>query len=257
MTKVVILAGGLGTRLAEETSLIPKPLVDIGGQPIIWHIMNIYSAYGLNEFIICAGYKAYQIKEYFANQILHHCDITVDLASNQIEYHHAIRPNWKITVVDTGLDSMTGGRIKRIREHLNDNEAFCLTYGDGVADVNIRDLLSFHEKHGLKATLTAVRPPSRFGALELSGNCVSSFREKMAGDAGYINGGFFVLHPDVIAEIENDYTIWEREPLNSLVRQQQLAAYKHEGFWQPMDTIREKQLLTELWLAGNAPWKVW
>lgn len=255
--KVVILAGGLGSRLAEETVVRPKPLVEIGEKPIIWHIMNIYAHHGLTDFIVCAGYKGYMIKEYFVNLVLHHSDITVDLSSNVIEYHKNTRPNWKVTVVDTGLHSMTGGRIRRIRDYLRPGEPFCMTYGDGVGDIDISAEIAFHRKHGLKATMCAVAPPGRYGAANIDGDRVSAFVEKPKGDGQRINAGFFVLDPSVVDLIENDSTIWETGPLEWLAANQQLAAFKHDGYWQPMDTIRERTLLEELWSSGKAPWKIW
>lgn len=255
--KVVILAGGLGSRLAEETSLRPKPLVEIGDKPILWHIMNIYSHHGLTDFIICAGYKSYMIKEYFVNLILHHSDVTLELGTNKIEYHQRERPPWRVTVVDTGVHSMTGGRIGRIKDYLKPGEPFCLTYGDGVGDIDITAEIDFHRKHGLKATMCAVTPPGRFGAITTEGDIVSAFLEKPKGDGQRINGGFFVLDPSVIDLIEGDATVWENEPLNTLVAQGQLAAFRHDGFWQPMDTLREKMMLEDLWNSGKAPWKLW
>ena len=255
--KVVILAGGLGTRLSEETQSRPKPMVEIGENPILWHIMMIYSAYGLNDFIICLGYKGYVIKEYFANFVLHRADLTVDLAANSVSYHNAVTVPWKVTLVDTGMDTMTGGRLKRVREYLPLNEPFCFTYGDGVANIDIRALIDFHKSHGLQATLTVVRPPGRFGATILAGDLVTKFTEKPLGDGGYINGGFFVLQPDVLERIEGDRVSWELAPLESLAADGQLAAFKHEGFWQPMDTLRDKNHLEALWRSGRAPWKIW
>ena len=255
--KVVILAGGFGTRLSEETINIPKPMVEIGGKPILWHIMKIYSYYGYNEFIICLGYKGYIIKEYFINYFMHMSDISVDLANGEIEVHNSHAENWKVTLVDTGLNTMTGGRIKRIKKYLN-NETFMMTYGDGVGDVNIKELVNFHKSHGKLATLTAVQPSGRFGALEIiETNKVQSFVEKPAGDGAWINGGFFVLEPDVINYIQDDSTTWEKEPLENLTKKSQLFAYKHEGFWKPMDTLRDKKELEELWSKGEAPWKIW
>jgi len=255
--KVVILAGGFGTRLSEETVNIPKPMVEIGGKPILWHIMKIYSHYGYNDFIICLGYKGYVIKEYFMNYFMHMSDITVDLSNGGIKVHNSKAENWKVTLVDTGLDTMTGGRIKRIKDHLN-GERFMLTYGDGVGDVNINSLIKFHESHGKLATITAVQPSGRFGALRINDNKkVESFVEKPAGDGAWINGGFFVLEPQVIDYIKDDNTIWEREPLENLTNESQLFAYKHEGFWKPMDTLRDKIELERLWSTKEAPWKVW
>ncbi|MDZ7278100.1 glucose-1-phosphate cytidylyltransferase [Pantoea eucrina] len=255
--KVVILAGGLGSRLSEETVVRPKPLVEIGDKPIIWHIMNIYSHYGFNDFIICCGYKGYQLKEYFSNIVLHHNDITVDLINNKIEYHNCSAPDWKVTLVDTGIDSMTGGRIKRIKSWLKPDEPFMLTYGDGVGDVNIREELDFHLSHGLKATMCTVIPPARFGTIHADGFRITSFAEKPRDPSARINGGFFILDPSVIDLIEDDQTVWETGPLEQLANAGQLAGFIHDGFWQPMDTLREKVYLDELWRNGEAPWKVW
>ncbi len=255
--KVVILAGGYGTRLSEETVNIPKPMVEIGGRPILWHIMKIYSHYGYNDFIICLGYKGYIIKEYFMNYFMHMSDITVDLSNGGIKVHNSKSENWEVTLVDKGFDTMTGGRIKRIKDHLN-GERFMLTYGDGVGDVNINSLVKFHESHGKLATMTAVQPSGRFGALRINDEKkVESFVEKPAGDGAWINGGFFVLEPQVIDYIKDDNTIWEREPLENLTKESQLFAYKHEGFWKPMDTLRDKIELDRLWSTKEAPWKVW
>ncbi len=255
--KVVILAGGLGTRLSEETVVKPKPMVEIGGKPILWHIMKIYSAYGFNDFIICLGYKGYMIKEYFAHYFLYMTDVTIDLGKNQIEYHTSKAEPWRITLVDTGLHTQTGGRIKRVREYIG-NETFMLTYGDGVADINIKKLLEFHRSHGKLATVTAVQPPGRFGRLRLNGGDeVLAFNEKPRGDGSWINGGFFVLEPEVIDYIDGDDTPWETTPLQRLTQDRQLMAYKHYGFWQCMDTLRDKMQLEELWNSGNPPWKVW
>lgn len=255
--KVVILAGGLGTRISEETHLRPKPMIEIGGRPILWHIMKMYSAHGVNEFIICCGYKGYVIKEYFANYFLHMSDITFDMSSNLMEVHERKAEPWKVTLVDTGEETLTGGRLRRVRRYVEDEEAFCFTYGDGVSDVNISALIQFHRSHGLKATVTAVRPPGRYGALEMKDQAVTGFTEKPRGDGGMINGGFFVLSPSVIDLITGDDCSWEGEPLNRLVQMNQLRAFQHEGFWQPMDTLREKNQLEELWQSGNAPWKQW
>lgn len=256
--KAVILAGGLGTRLAEETSLRPKPMVEVGGHPILWHIMNIYSAHGINDFIICLGYKGYYVKEYFANYALHNSSVSIDIKQKKLEFlDDASLPNWKVQLIDTGADSMTGGRLKRIRPYLESNEPFCMTYGDGVSDIDISGLIEFHEAHGLAATLTSVRPAGRFGATVIKDGRVECFTEKPAGDGAQINGGFFVLHPRVLDFIEDDFTIWEREPLERLAKEGQLAAFEHAGFWQPMDTLRDKQYLDSLWNAGKAPWKVW
>ncbi|TCS35113.1 glucose-1-phosphate cytidylyltransferase [Paucimonas lemoignei] len=256
--KAVILAGGLGTRLSEETTIKPKPMVEIGGKPILWHIMKIYSQYGINDFVICCGYKGYVIKEYFANYFLHMSDVTFDMSKNRMEVHQRYAEPWRVTLVDTGDDTLTGGRLKRVAEYLNDDEPFCFTYGDGVSDVNITKLIEFHQAHGLLATLTATYPPGRFGALDIHrDHKVTSFKEKPKGDGGMINGGFFVLSPKVINLIEGDQTIWERGPLEHLAEIGQLAAFQHHGFWQPMDTLRDKAYLEEHWASGNAPWKVW
>ncbi len=255
--KVVILAGGLGTRIAEETHLKPKPMIEIGEKPILWHIMKIYSHYGFNKFVICLGYKGYLIKEYFYNYFLHNCDVTFDVRSQGMEIHqNAVEP-WRVTLVDTGLPTMTGGRVKRIEPYVKD-ETFMLTYGDGVADVNVPALMEFHRGHGKLATVTAVQPAGRWGVLDVDDNhCVGSFKEKLGGDGGWINGGFFVFQPEVFRFIEDDQTVLEREPLERLADQGELMAYKHTGFWQPMDTLREKNRLEELWQGGKAPWKVW
>ena len=255
--KAVILAGGLGTRISEETGSRPKPMVEIGGKPILWHIMKMYSAHGVNDFVICCGYRGYIIKEYFANYFLHMSDVTFDMVHNKMEVHQQKAEPWRVTLIDTGENTMTGGRIKKIRPYVEKEKSFCLTYGDGVSDVNIGKLISFHEGHGKKATLTAVYPPGRFGALDIGikGN-VKTFREKPKGDGGMINGGFFVLNPSALTVIRDDQTIWEREPLEKLAKTKQMMAYRHEGFWQPMDTQRDKNLLEELWTAGKAPWKV-
>ncbi|WP_353482883.1 glucose-1-phosphate cytidylyltransferase [Haliscomenobacter sp.] len=255
--KAIILAGGLGTRLSEETVLKPKPMVEIGGKPILWHIMKIYSHYGINEFIICCGYKGYVIKEYFANYFLHQSDVTFDMATNSMEVHEKRAEPWKITLVDTGEETMTGGRLKRVEAYIKDEEAFCFTYGDGVGSVDINALINFHLKHGKEATLTATYIPGRFGALDLSEDQVNSFKEKPKGDGAMINGGYFVLSPKVLQRIEGDPTVWEQEPLNKLAEDGQLMAYRHEGFWLPMDTIRDKNDLQQMWDSGNAPWKVW
>jgi glucose-1-phosphate cytidylyltransferase len=253
--KVVLLAGGLGTRIAEESSLRPKPMIEIGGKPILWHVMKIYSSFGLTDFIICCGYKGYLIKEYFSNYFLHQSDVTIDISLNSIEVHQKKAEPWKVTLVDTGDVTQTGGRLKRIGNYIDDD--FCLTYGDGVASVSIKDLVSFHRSHGKIATMTAVQPPGRFGALVTQGTKISSFAEKPQGDGGWINGGFFVLKPEVLERITDDRTIWEREPLESLALDGQLQAYFHRGFWQPMDTLRDKGLLEDLWAQGEAPWKIW
>jgi glucose-1-phosphate cytidylyltransferase len=255
--KAVILAGGLGTRLSEETVTKPKPMVEIGGKPILWHIMKIYSHYGINEFIVCLGYKGYVIKEYFANYFKHQSDITFNIKDNKMIVHEKRVEPWVITLVDTGDETMTGGRLKRVRQYLDDNESFCFTYGDGVANVNISELIEFHKSHNKDATLTATYPPGRFGALEIVNGQVRQFQEKPRGDGALINGGFFVLSPKVIDRIDGDSTIWEQTPLKTLASDNQLMAYKHEDFWQPMDTLRDKNYLEELWQTGMAPWKVW
>jgi len=254
--KAVILAGGLGTRLSEETHLKPKPMIEIGGKPILWHIMKIYSRHSVNEFIICCGYKGYMIKEYFANYFMHMSDVTFDMGLNKMQIHENFAEPWKVTLVDTGEDTFTGGRLKRVRKYLG-NESFCFTYGDGLGDVDITALIGFHRTHGRLATVTVVQPPGRFGAMNLSGNQVKTFVEKPQGDGLYVNGGFFVLEPKVIDLIDGDDTIWEHTPLESLAVKGQLQAYKHDKFWQPMDTIRDKHQLEELWTSGKAPWKVW
>lgn len=255
--KAVILAGGLGTRLSEETSLKPKPMVEIGGKPILWHIMKQYSAHGINDFIICCGYKGYVIKEYFANYFLHMSDLTFDMTNNEMKVHHKRAEPWTVTLVDTGDDSMTGGRLGRVAEYLKDEEAFCFTYGDGVGDIDISRSIDFHKTHGKKATLTATFPPGRFGALDIKAGKVNSFREKPRGDGAMINGGFFVLSPEVLKYIDGDRCVWEQYPLNQLAEDNELMAYEHHGFWQPMDTLRDKVHLEELWQAGKAPWKIW
>lgn len=254
--KVVILAGGLGSRLSEETTVRPKPMVELGGRPILWHILKIYSHYGLNDFIICLGYKGYMIKEYFANYSLHMSDVTFNLRTGEMKVHQSSAEPWCITLVDTGERTQTGGRLRRVREHLPD-ETFCMTYGDGVGDVDIARLIAFHREKGTLATLTAVQPPGRFGVIDIQEQKITGFREKPQGDGGWINGGFFVLEPPVLDLIEGDDTVWERGPLEMLARRGQLAAYEHRGFWQPMDTLRDKIHLEELWATGRAPWKVW
>ncbi|MDC0572454.1 glucose-1-phosphate cytidylyltransferase [Luminiphilus sp.] len=255
--KAVILAGGLGTRLSEETDLKPKPMIEIGGKPILWHIMKIYSHYGVREFIICCGYKGYLIKEYFANYFLHTSDVTFDITSNRMHVHQNNAEPWKVTLVDTGEFSMTGGRLKRVRDFIGD-DIFCFTYGDGLGAIDVSALLDFHRQHGRMATLTATRPPGRYGALELADDCtVSRFEEKPTGDGSWINGGFFVLHPDVIDRISSDETSWEEGPLRGLASDGELVAFKHEGFWQPMDTLREKNMLNSMWASGAPPWKCW
>lgn len=254
--KAVILAGGLGTRIAEETSVRPKPMVEIGGKPILWHIMKIYSAHGITDFIICLGYKGYVIKEYFANYFLHMSDVTFDIAKNEMQVHHNNSEHWKVTLVDTGDKTMIGGRIKRVLSFV-DEEDFCLTYGDGVGDINVSELISFHRNHGALATVTATQPPGRFGAIRYEQDRVIGFQEKPNGDNAWINGGFFVVSPRVANYIKGDETIWEREPMENLSQDGQLHAYFHRGFWHPMDTLRDKQYLEELWNSGRAPWKVW
>ena len=254
--QAVILAGGLGTRLGEETAIRPKPMVEIGGMPILWHIMKIYSAHGINDFVICLGYKGYIIKEFFANYFLHTADVTIDLANNAMEVHRGRSEPWRVTLVDTGADTMTGGRLKAVAEHLKPDQPMCFTYGDGVASIDVSAQLKFHAEHGRKATIAAVAPPGRFGALEFDGQLVRSFREKPAGDGGLINGGFFVLDPSVVDLIAGPDTIWEQEPLEKLAHAGELVAFRHEGFWQPMDTLRDKLYLEELWQQG-APWKCW
>lgn len=255
--KAVILAGGLGTRISEETHLKPKPMIEIGGKPILWHIMKIYSAHGVNDFVICCGYKGYLIKEYFANYFLHMSDVTFDMVHNRMEVHEQKAESWRVTLVDTGEDTMTGGRLKRVKGFLKDEEAFCFTYGDGVADVDISASIAFHKAHGKLATVTAVLPPGRFGALARDGDAVRGFIEKPRGDVGWLNGGFFVLSPKVIDYIAADATSWELEPMAKLAAENQLQAFEHNGFWQPMDTLREKNLLEDLWASGEAPWKQW
>ena len=252
----VILAGGLGTRISEETESRPKPMVEICGRPILWHIMKMYSAHGIHEFIICLGYKGYVIKEYFSNYYLHLTDITIDIGTNSMTMHHSQVEPWKVTLIDTGVATMTGGRLKRVREYIGDR-TFCMTYGDGVADVDIGRLIDFHESHGRAATVTAVAPPGRFGAMDMAGDEVRGFREKPQGDGGLINGGFFVLEPEVLDRIDGDSTVWESEPLERLALEGQLMSFRHEGFWQPMDTLRDKRLLEDLWSGGEAPWQVW
>jgi glucose-1-phosphate cytidylyltransferase len=255
--KAVILAGGLGTRLSEETATRPKPMVEIGGRPILWHIMKMYSHHGINDFVICCGYKGYVIKEYFANYFLHMSDVTFDMAHNKMEVHSKRAEPWSVTLVDTGDDSMTGGRLRRVGKYVENEEAFCFTYGDGVSDVDITASIAFHRAHGKAATLTATYPPGRFGALDIHDGRVHSFKEKPKGDGARINGGFFVLSPEVLSEVDSDASIWEQEPLMSLAEKGQLMAYEHEGFWQPMDTLRDKIHLEELWNSGRAPWKTW
>jgi glucose-1-phosphate cytidylyltransferase len=254
--KVVILAGGLGTRISEESILKPKPMIEIGGKPILWHVMKMYSAHGINDFVICCGYKGYVIKEYFSNYFLHVCDVTFDIKNNSIEMHQNKAEPWKVTLVDTGQDTMTGGRLKRVREYLGDDD-FCFTYGDGVGNIDIAALLAFHKQEGRLATLTATQLPGRFGALDIEDNTVKKFQEKPVGDNAWINGGFFVLNPSVIDYIDDDQTTWEQEPLKRLAEENQLNAWLHSGFWQPMDTLRDKNHLEDLWVSGEAPWKTW
>lgn len=255
--KAVILAGGLGTRISEETHLKPKPMIEIGGKPILWHIMKIYSAHGINDFIICCGYKGYIIKEYFANYFLHMSDVTFDIVNNQMEIHQRYAEPWKVTLVDTGENTLTGGRLGRVANYLREEEAFCFTYGDGVADIDISSQIAFHREHSKWATITAVQPPGRYGALNIDRHQVNSFTEKPRGDGGLINGGFFILTPPCLDLINSDQTSWEGEPLTQLANMGQLMAFEHNGFWQPMDTLREKNMLEELWTSGKAPWKVW
>ncbi|MDA9306917.1 glucose-1-phosphate cytidylyltransferase [Gammaproteobacteria bacterium] len=254
--KAVILAGGLGTRISEETHLKPKPMIEIGGMPILWHLMKSYSSFGVNDFIICCGYKGFFIKEYFSNYFLHRSDVTIDLQENDIEIHENYSEPWKITLVDTGPNTMTGGRLKRVKKFLQDEEAFCFTYGDGISDINIKNLIDFHSSHKKLATITGVVPPGRYGAILDDGDIVKSFEEKPRGDGAMINGGFFVLSPKVIDLIDGDETSWELEPLHKLVEEENLMVFKHNGFWQPMDTLRDKNYLEELW-ATNPPWKSW
>ncbi len=254
--KVVLLAGGLGTRISEESHLRPKPMIEIGGKPILWHIMKTYSHYGLNDFIICCGYKGYVIKEYFANYFMHLSDVTFDLKNNKMKVHNSTSEPWNVTLVDTGENTMTGGRLKRVKEYIG-NEPFCLTYGDGVADIDISKLVAFHKEHGRMATLTATQPPGRFGALSIDGTKINSFKEKPVGDGNWINGGFFVLDSKVLDLIDNDETVWEKKPLEKLAESDNLQAFFHDGFWQPMDTLRDKTHLEELWSKQQAPWKVW
>jgi glucose-1-phosphate cytidylyltransferase len=256
-TKAVILAGGLGTRLSEETDVRPKPMVEIGGKPILWHIMKIYSSYGVNDFIICLGYKGYVIKEYFSNYFLHTSDITFDFRENQTHVHHAGCEPWRITLVDTGAESQTGGRLRRIKDYVKDESYFCVTYGDGVADIDIGALLAYHQSHGRMATVTGVQPPGRYGALALEGGAVTRFEEKPKGDGGWINGGFFVLHPDALDYIDGDLNSFEGDTLHKIAAAGELRAFIHEGFWQPMDTLRDKTQLEAMWNAGEARWKVW
>jgi glucose-1-phosphate cytidylyltransferase len=255
--KAVILAGGLGTRISEESHLKPKPMIEIGGKPILWHIMKQYSAHGIQDFVICLGYKGYAIKDFFANYFLHTSDVTFDMRNNQMEVHQNYSEPWRVTLVDTGEETMTGGRLRRVGRFLEEEEAFCFTYGDGVSDLDIGSLVAFHKEHGRHATVTAVQPPGRYGALARDGDQVTGFVEKPRGDGGWINGGFFVLSPKVLPYILNDATTWEAEPLDTLASEGQLMAFQHEGFWHPMDTLRDKNYLEQLWLSGDAPWKQW
>lgn len=255
--KAVLLAGGLGTRIAEETDVKPKPMIEIGGMPIIWHIMKIYSHYGIDEFVICLGYKGYVIKEYFQNYFLHMSNVTFDMKTNKMEVHNASAEPWRVTLTDTGLSTQTGGRIKRILPYLGDDREFCFTYGDGVGNVDIKAVIELHRREGRLATVTATQPPGRFGAVNFDGHRVTEFQEKPVGDGGWINGGFFVLSPEIGKYIEGDFTLWEHEPLKNLAADGQLSVYRHDGFWQPMDTLRDKQHLEALWSSGKAPWKVW
>jgi glucose-1-phosphate cytidylyltransferase len=256
--KAVILAGGLGTRLSEETDLKPKPMIEVGGRPILWHIMKIYSAYGINDFIICCGYRGYLIKEYFANYFLHMSDVTFDMTKNSMEVNQKRSEPWKVTLVDTGESTLTGGRLKRVAEYVKDESEFCFTYGDGVGDIDVTKLIQFHKSQGSLATLTATRPPGRYGVIKFGKNDrVERFQEKPEGDGSWINGGYFVLKPEVLNLIEGDQSSWEGDPLSRLANDGQLAAFKHEGFWQPMDTLREKNLLNDLWNSGKAPWRIW
>ncbi|MRV75815.1 glucose-1-phosphate cytidylyltransferase [Duganella sp. FT92W] len=256
--KAVILAGGLGTRLSEETTIKPKPMVEVGGKPILWHILKSYSQHGINDFVICCGYKGYIIKEFFANYFLHTSDVTFDLQQNSMEVHERHAEPWKVTLVDTGESTQTGGRLRRVRQHVEKDEAFCFTYGDGVSDIDIGASIRFHQQHGKLATMTAVQPPGRFGALELDGTRISAFKEKPQGDGNWVNGGYFVLSPKVIDYIgEEDSAVWEKEPLERLANDGQLHAFHHDGFWQPMDTLRDRVLLEDLWASGKAPWKRW
>lgn len=255
--KAVILAGGLGTRISEETHLKPKPMIEIGGKPILWHILKLYSAHGVNDFVICCGYRGYVIKEYFANYFLHMSDVTFDMQTNRMEVHEKKAEPWRVTLVDTGDETCTGGRLKRVAKHVQEEEAFCFTYGDGLADVDIGKLIAFHKSHGKKATVTAVQPPGRFGAIEKSGEQVTGFIEKPRGDGGLINGGFFVLSPTCIDLIDGDETSWEGPPITKLAADGEVMAFDHHGFWQPMDTLREKNYLEELWNLGRAPWRAW
>jgi len=255
--KAVILAGGFGTRISEETELIPKPMIRIGHEPILWHIMKIYSSFGINDFVVCLGYRGYVIKEYFANYFLHRSDVTFSLEDNEMHVHQKRADPWKVTLIDTGETTMTGGRIKRIKEYVQDEEKFCLTYGDGVSDINIKKLIEFHDSKDTLATLTAVYPPGRFGSLDVKDDLVKTFKEKPKGDGLRVNGGFFVLSPKVIDYISDDETVWEESPMENLAKESQIAAYRHDGFWQPMDTLRDKNFLDKLWSNNEAPWKIW
>ena len=255
--KAVILAGGLGTRLSEETGTRPKPMVEIGGRPILWHILKIYSQQGINDFVICCGYKGYLIKEYFANYFMHMSDVTFDMKENRMEVHQSVAEPWRVTLVDTGDDSGTGGRLKRVANYLEGEDAFCMTYGDGVSNVDVAGSIAFHRTHGKLVTVTAVQPPARFGGLEIEGTSIANFQEKPKGEGGWVNGGFFVLSPKVLNEIESDGSMFEREPIQNLTAMKQVQAFFHPGFWQPMDTLRDKQRLEELWSSGTAPWKTW
>ena len=255
--KAVILAGGLGTRISEETHLKPKPMIEIGGKPILWHIMKMYSYYGVNDFVICCGYKGYVIKEYFANYFLHMSDVTFDMVKNQMEVHQQSAEPWRVTLIDTGEDTMTGGRLKRVAHYIEEEPEFCFTYGDGVSDIDIGALIAFHRQHGKQATVTAVQPPGRYGALDRVGNQVTGFIEKPRGEGGFINGGFFVLSPKCLLLLKDDQSIWESDPLIGLANQGELMSYEHKGFWQAMDTLRDKTHLEELWASGKAPWKNW
>lgn len=255
--KAVILAGGLGTRISEETHLKPKPMIEVGGKPLLWHIMKIYSAHGVNDFVICCGYRGYIIKEYFANYFLHMSDVTFDMANNEMQVHQRNAEPWRVTLIDTGEETLTGGRLKRVADYLADEECFCFTYGDGLSDVDINASIEFHKAHGKLSTVTAVQPPGRYGALERDGNKVTGFVEKPRGDGGLINGGFFVLSPKCLDFIEGDMTPWELDPMTKLASTGEMMMFEHDGFWQPMDTLREKTMLEELWSSGKAPWKIW
>lgn len=255
--KTIILAGGLGTRISEETQVKPKPMIEIGGKPILWHIMKLYSAHGINEFIICCGYKGYIIKEYFANYFLHMSDVTFDMKENEMHVHQRNAEPWKVTLINTGENTLTGGRLRRVADYVKDDDAFCFTYGDGISDIDISALINFHQKHKKLATITAVQPPGRYGSIDIQSDLVDKFIEKPKGDGGWINGGFFVLSPKCIDYIESDQSSWEGNPLEKLAKEAELAAFMHKGFWQPMDTLRDKNLLEELWYSGHAPWKKW